>query len=109
MQCLASYDWPGNVRELQNAIERAVVLGSGDQILPEDLPDALVESAPTAGSGTPKIHEVVLEAKRRAVLEAFRQARGRYTETAHLLGVHPNYLHRLIRNLGLKGALERES
>jgi transcriptional regulator with PAS, ATPase and Fis domain len=27
--CLQRYDWPGNVRELENAIERAVVLGSG--------------------------------------------------------------------------------
>ena len=28
--CLTNYDWPGNVRELENAIERAVVLGSSD-------------------------------------------------------------------------------
>jgi DNA-binding NtrC family response regulator len=32
------YDWPGNVRELENAIERAVVVGKGRSILPEDLP-----------------------------------------------------------------------
>jgi Nif-specific regulatory protein len=37
--CLTNYDWPGNVRELENAIERAVVLGSSDMILPEDLPE----------------------------------------------------------------------
>ena len=34
MACLRAYDWPGNVRELENAIERAVVLGSTDEILP---------------------------------------------------------------------------
>jgi transcriptional regulator with PAS, ATPase and Fis domain len=33
---LLAYDWPGNVRELENAIERAVVLGTTDLILPED-------------------------------------------------------------------------
>ncbi|HYK22067.1 MAG TPA: sigma 54-interacting transcriptional regulator, partial [Pyrinomonadaceae bacterium] len=38
--CLTSYDWPGNVRELENAIERAVVLGTTDLILAEDLPEA---------------------------------------------------------------------
>ena len=32
------YEWPGNVRELENAIERAVVVAKGRQILPEDLP-----------------------------------------------------------------------
>ncbi len=49
--CLIGYDWPGNVRELQNALERAVVLGSGDVIQAEDLPRSLVAScAPAAGS-----------------------------------------------------------
>jgi DNA-binding NtrC family response regulator len=32
------YEWPGNVRELENAIERAVVVGKGRAVLPEDLP-----------------------------------------------------------------------
>jgi len=36
--CLLRYEWPGNVRELENAIERAVVLGSTELILVEDLP-----------------------------------------------------------------------
>ncbi len=35
---LMNYGWPGNVRELENAIEHAIVLGSGDEIVPEDLP-----------------------------------------------------------------------
>jgi two-component system response regulator AtoC len=41
-----AYDWPGNVRELSNAIERAVVLGSQEVILAEDLPEKLLEAAP---------------------------------------------------------------
>jgi len=41
---LVNYDWPGNVRELENAIERAVVLGSTDQLLAEDLPEAVLEA-----------------------------------------------------------------
>jgi transcriptional regulator with PAS, ATPase and Fis domain len=34
---LVRYPWPGNVRQLENAIERAVVLGSTDLVVPEDL------------------------------------------------------------------------
>jgi len=34
------------------------------------------------------------------------QAGGNYTEAARLLGVHPNYLHRLIRNMNLKTVLK---
>jgi Nif-specific regulatory protein len=38
MDLITEYDWPGNVREMKNALERAVVMGNGKQILPEDLP-----------------------------------------------------------------------
>src|SRR5439155_20773052 len=41
---LERYDWPGNVRELENAVERAVVLGATELILPDDLPEAVLES-----------------------------------------------------------------
>jgi two-component system, NtrC family, response regulator HydG len=44
--CLTSYDWPGNVRELANAIERAVVLGTSDLILAEDLPEGSLRCKP---------------------------------------------------------------
>ena len=32
------FDWPGNIRELENAIERAVVVGKGAQVMLNDLP-----------------------------------------------------------------------
>ena len=38
MDKMSRYDWPGNIRELRNAIERAVVMGNGQEILAEDLP-----------------------------------------------------------------------
>jgi DNA-binding NtrC family response regulator len=105
-QCMLAYEWPGNVRELENAIERAIVLGSTDQILLEDLPDTLLDAAPQSGTANGQLHAQVLDAKRRAVIAAFRKADGSYTEAAKVLGVHPNYLHRLIRHLGIKGTLE---
>ncbi|HYN83705.1 MAG TPA: sigma 54-interacting transcriptional regulator [Pyrinomonadaceae bacterium] len=110
--CLVSYDWPGNVRELENAIERAVVLGSSDLILPEDLPETLLEAAApqqgaTGEGGAGKYHEAVREAKRQLILGAVEQSGGQLTEAARLLGVHPNYLHRLIRNLNLKETLKK--
>ncbi|HXU40252.1 MAG TPA: sigma 54-interacting transcriptional regulator [Blastocatellia bacterium] len=111
-RCMMSYDWPGNVRELENAIERAVVLGSSDIILPEDLPEALTESeAPDPETAEhakyAKYHEAINELKRRLIIDSVAQAGGNYTEAARALGVHPNYLHRLIRNLNLKAALKK--
>lgn len=100
--CLVSYDWPGNVRELENAIERAVVLGSTERIQPEDLPEHVLEASPSAGAQGMDYHESVREAKKQLVLKALNQADGSYTEAAKLLGIHPNNLHRLIRNMGLR-------
>ena len=105
MECLQRYDWPGNVRELENAIEHAVLLGAGDVVLPEDLPEVIVEGQPPAAGQTAGYQAALSELKKKLILQAFQQAGGNYTEAAHLLGVHPNYLHRLIRNLNLKAAL----
>ena len=102
---LTAYDWPGNVRELENAIERAVVLGTTDRILPEDLPESLLESEPPTAPAT-NYHDAVAQTKKQIILNAMQQAKGSYTEAAKILGVHPNYLHRLIRNLNLKDQLK---
>jgi Nif-specific regulatory protein len=104
-ECLVNYDWPGNVRELENAIERAVVLGSTASLLPEDLPETVLEAEPAAGSTAPsvtKYHEAVREAKRQLITRALEHSGGSITEAARALGVHPNYLHRLMRNLNLR-------
>jgi transcriptional regulator with GAF, ATPase, and Fis domain len=102
---LTSYDWPGNVRELENALERAVVLGSSDHIRPEDLPEALVETTSSnepLRAGTLRYHETVNSVKRQLILKAIEQAGGNFTEAAKLLDLHPNYLHRLVRNMDLR-------
>jgi Nif-specific regulatory protein len=100
---LKKYDWPGNVRELENALERAVVLGSSDLIRREDLPEALVEtSPPSTESEVRQYHEAVNNVKRQLILRALEQAGGSFTEAAKLLDLHPNYLHRLVRNMDLR-------
>jgi Nif-specific regulatory protein len=104
---LIAYDWPGNVRELENAIERAIVLGSTERILPEDLPESVLEAEPPATAPGTKYHEAVAQIKKQIILSAMQQAKGNYTEAAKILGVHPNYLHRLIRNLNLKDQLKK--
>jgi DNA-binding NtrC family response regulator len=99
---LMGYDWPGNVRELENAIESAVVLSIGAEISPDDLPEVVAESLASEAAGESRFHAAVTEVKRRVVLEAIDEANGRLTDAARLLGLHPNYLHRLLRNLKLR-------
>ena len=105
LSCLVNYDWPGNVRELENAIERALVLGSSDMILPEDLPESLLERPPAPEMTEAKYHAAVKELKKQLIRDAVEQTQGSYADAARILGVHPNYLHRLIRNLELKEIL----
>jgi transcriptional regulator with GAF, ATPase, and Fis domain/pSer/pThr/pTyr-binding forkhead associated (FHA) protein len=99
---LSRYDWPRNVRELSNAIERAFVLADGPLLGLEDLPEPLAERAHSPEAPLARYHAAVNEAKRHVILAALSEAGGRITEAARLLGVHPNYLHRLIRNLNLR-------
>jgi len=103
---LTNYDWPGNVRELENAIERAVVLGTTEMILPEDLPEALHETMPPPQVTQTKYHAATKEAKKQLILQTLEQTTGNFTAAAKLLGIHPNNLHRLVRNLGLKPILK---
>jgi Nif-specific regulatory protein len=98
--CLIAYDWPGNVRELENTIERAIVLGTTEWILPEDLPEAVLETKLTDGSMT-TYHAAVVQNKQQIIMRALEEAKQNHIEAARLLGIHPNYLQRLIRNLNL--------
>ncbi len=97
---LMMYDWPGNVRELENAIERALVLGPEDVILPDDLPEPVLETGSAASS--PDYYRSIKDFKKQLVVQALRQTSGSYVEAAKALGVHPNSLLRLIRNLQIK-------
>jgi len=108
--CLIKYDWPGNVRELENAIESALVLGASDTILPEDLPEAVFESCPASADEpadeSGNYLRSVKENKRQTILQALQQAGGSYIEAAKILGIHPNSLLRLMRNLNVKASMK---
>jgi transcriptional regulator with GAF, ATPase, and Fis domain len=104
---LMTYGWPGNVRELENAIEHAMVLGLTEEILPEDLPQALLEVRPVGPRAT-RYQDRINQLKRQLIVDAVAQTKGNYTEAARVLGLHPNYLHRLIRNLDIKAELKGE-
>jgi Nif-specific regulatory protein len=100
-ELLMNYSWPGNVRELENAIEHAIVLGVSDEILPEDLPTALVEEQGARVEGS-RYHAVINQTKKELILEALRNSSGSFPEAAKSLGIHPKYLFRLVRAMNLR-------
>ena len=104
---LIRHDWPGNIRELENAIERAVVLGSAERVLVEDLPENILEQIEFPDALVTDYHHAVQAAKQAIVAAALKAADGNYSDAARQLGIHPNNLHRLVRTLGVKVAKTR--
>jgi len=102
---LMQYSWPGNIRELENAMEHAIVLGLTDEILPEELPEPLLEEQLSETAAL--YHNTLNQTKKQLVITAMDNAKGNHIEAARLLGIHPKYLHRLIKNLNLKSDLKR--
>jgi len=96
------YDWPGNVRELENTIERAVVLGQEDEIVPDDLPAHILEHAMKETEPDETFHGQVRQMKAGLIRDALHRAGGHQRKAAELLGLNPTYLSRLIRSLGVK-------
>jgi len=96
MARLMAYDWPGNVRELENAVERAVALGSGPILHVGDLPTNLQHS-----NGERLLHGDELlpleELERRAILRALREAGGDKLAAARLLGIGKTTLYRKLK------------
>jgi transcriptional regulator with PAS, ATPase and Fis domain len=75
-------------------------MGSTDHILAEDLPDIVRGGKNTPAEGSGMLQDAVQNAKRSVVRKAFELANQDHNEAARLLGVHPNYLYRLLRSMG---------
>jgi Nif-specific regulatory protein len=99
---LCAYDWPGNVRELENAIERAVVIGQAELIVPEDLPETIFESQAPTDDPPAGYHETVRAFKRQLISKTLQQTGGNFTKAANLLKIHANNLHRIVRDLKIR-------
>jgi DNA-binding NtrC family response regulator len=101
MRRLIAYDWPGNVRELENAIERAVALGSGPIVHAGDLPTNLQHSA---SERVPDRNEILPleELEQRAILKTLRETDGDKLAAARMLGIGKTTLYRKLKQYNVK-------
>jgi NtrC-family two-component system response regulator AlgB len=118
-QAIQNYGWPGNIRELKNALERAAILCTTDQVTVEDLPDRVVSHAATlsahggaqgivsggafaatASMMTPS--DVSLEDLEKQHIQQVLQTAQTLEEAASILGINLSTLWRKRRRYGLE-------
>ncbi len=97
LKLLMDYDWPGNVRELENAIERAIVLGEGDILLPRDLSLKTGEKPSGSRVTSSSVDISLTEAEKILIKKTLKLAHWNQTKAAKILGIHRNTLRRKIR------------
>lgn len=96
MRRIMTYDWPGNIRELENAVERAVALGSGPILHVGDLPSNLQYTSAEKSSDVDELVPLdVLE--RRAIFRALQETSGDKLAAARLLGIGKTTLYRKLK------------
>src|SRR5256712_7389355 len=125
MKLLMDYDWPGNVRELDNAVERAVVLSTREEIDIDLLPDAILtrgmlgharlqlsellnslakesNQRAAAGQSVPSLFEMMEQIERRVIVDMLEQTGWNQTEAAERFQVPLSTLNQKIKRLGIE-------
>jgi two-component system response regulator AtoC len=88
---LYEHPWPGNVRELENTIERAMVLGEGDKLLPSDLPERIREAQNPVqmqlASGELSVKKTTRIIEEILIRRALQKTKGNRTRAAEVLEI----------------------
>jgi two-component system response regulator AtoC len=110
VEVMMAYNWPGNVRELRNVIERAMLLESEEEILPEHLPREIFEEATPSGAG--QVESFISDSGRVLTLDeveelaighALRVHGGNKTRAAQALGISRQTLRTKLKQYGMAG------
>ncbi|HMJ65055.1 MAG TPA: helix-turn-helix domain-containing protein [Candidatus Binatia bacterium] len=112
-QKLLTHHWPGNVRELRNAIERAVILETSDEIQSRSLPDFHLETRlrkgelPLVAAGQ-SIDEIMSNFEKELIIHTLEQNRYNLTRTAEHLKISRHALRYRMQRLNIQAETENE-
>jgi DNA-binding NtrC family response regulator len=95
MQQLLDHRWPGNVRELDHAIERAVLMATGNTIRTQDL------GLRVDGGGAARIEDMSLEDVEAFLIKKAMARYGNVSQAARALGLSRSALYRRLERYKL--------
>ncbi|MFC1553866.1 sigma-54 interaction domain-containing protein [candidate division KSB1 bacterium] len=106
MFLLKNYSWPGNIRELENVLERAMVLGAGPVIQPNDLPQDIFGildkvRQPKQAFQLRDGKKTLWEVEKGIIERALRELNWNQSKVARSLGITRNHLRYRIKKFGI--------
>lgn len=105
MNMLMRYEWPGNVRELENAMERAVILSSGEYIMERSLPLAIQQAAEAGAEEIPShafANKSLDDIEKEAISATLAETADNKSEAARRLGITRATLHSKLKKYNLE-------
>ncbi|KAB2924842.1 MAG: sigma-54-dependent Fis family transcriptional regulator [Bacteroidetes bacterium] len=101
LQALLTHDWPGNIRELEHAIEGALLMAHGDEIVRKDLLLSPGDAAPaSAGPAAPGVMTIE-ELERMHIEHTLKHFRYNRAKSAAALGITVKTLYLKIKRYGI--------
>lgn len=108
MELLMNYPWKGNVRELEHIVERVVLLSDKEIIMPEDLPDEILQTAsnlgclPDIGDGVFDLEKLLERIEKDYLNKALEKSNGVKTEAAKILNLSFRSFRHRLHKYGMK-------
>jgi DNA-binding NtrC family response regulator len=101
VQALRQYSWPGNVRQLRNVIEGMVVLATGRELTPRNLPPEIQENGAGRPSMELRVGSSIADMEKELIRATLEQNGGNRAAAARTLGLGRKTLYRKIEEYGL--------
>ena len=98
---LVRYDWPGNIRQLESVIERAVLFCSGEELMPNCLPEEFQTRPTNAAFVIPPLLPMA-EIEREAIVQTLERTSGNVKKSAQILRFPRPTFYRKLKKLGIK-------
>jgi len=100
MKVLMKYDWPGNIRELENTCERVQILSDGHIIMPDDLPEQILNPEMKIMMDDYDPTMTLHDLEKRYILKALGYFEGNKTQAANALGITIKTLYNKLHEYG---------